>query len=92
LWDGKHPYHSVAMGAAAALALFLAPSPTTFVNGISSQSMWSSLHRRLLPHDNVWFGFDVNARRFAGVHRETGSTADAPAPEGTNPISTGAIK
>jgi hypothetical protein len=92
LWDGKHPGHSIAMAAAAAVALYLAPSPMAFVKGMSSHSMWASLHQRLLPRDNVWFGFDVNARRFAGVRLHGAATADSPAPEGANPISTGSIK
>jgi hypothetical protein len=92
LWDGRHPGHSLAMAAAAALALYVCPSPAAFVQGMSSQSMWASLHRRLLPRDNVWFGFDVNARRFAGIHHPGAVTVDAPAPEGTSPISTGSIK
>jgi hypothetical protein len=92
LWDGKHPYHSIAMGAAAAIAFVLAPSPSTFVDGMASRPMWTALQHRLLPHDNVWFGFDVNAYRFAGTRREAETIGNVPAPEGTSPISTGAIK
>ncbi len=38
-----------------ALAIFVAPSPTAFVDGMSSRPMWTALNQRLLPEGN-WFG------------------------------------
>jgi hypothetical protein len=35
----------------------LAPPLKTFVDGVTSRSLWSALQQRLLPQDN-WFGVD----------------------------------
>lgn len=53
--DRRHPAASLGMAAAAALALYFTPPTTTFVDGISSRSMWAGLQQRLLP-DGKWFG------------------------------------
>jgi hypothetical protein len=53
------------MAAALALALFLAPSPTVFVDGISSRNMWAGLNHRLLPAES-WFGLGPALSRIAG--------------------------
>ena len=55
LYDRRHPGASAAMAAAVALAVFLAPSPRPFVEGLASRDMWAGLNQRLLP-DNGWFG------------------------------------
>jgi hypothetical protein len=55
LFDRRYPYGSAAMAAALAAALWLAPSPTTFVDGLKSRDMWAGLNKRLLPQE-TWFG------------------------------------
>ncbi len=53
--DAKHPGRTAGMAVATGLALIASPSPTAFVEGISSQDMWAGLHQRFLPEDK-WFG------------------------------------
>jgi hypothetical protein len=55
LVDRRYPVASLGMAAALGLALYFAPSTQTFVDGISSRSMWAGLQQRLLP-DGRWFG------------------------------------
>jgi hypothetical protein len=55
LFDSRYPWASLAMTAATAAAIMLAPPTKMFVDGISSRSMWSGLEHRLLPSD-TWFG------------------------------------
>jgi hypothetical protein len=77
-FDRRHPYASAGMAAALALALWLAPSPSAFVAGISSHAMWAGLEGHILPKDR-WFG----------VVRIPGLVATAP--ETGEIITTGAI-
>lgn len=74
--DVQHPAATAAMVAATAFAAWLAPSPTTFMDGISSQSMWAGLQRRMLP-ESGWFGLP-------SVHH-------AAKPAGSPPVVTGSI-
>ena len=69
--DMRNPIGSAAMGAAALALLFLTPSISVFYEGITSKQMWSSLHQRLLPH-NQWFGVVLN-RDVASVPPPTGA-------------------
>jgi len=78
LFDRRHPYASGGMAAALALALWLAPSPSAFIAGISSHAMWAGLNGHMLPKDR-WFG----------VVRIPGMVAAAPPSE--NGLITGAI-
>jgi hypothetical protein len=78
LYDGRHPRASAAMAVAAALAIWLAPSPRAFVDGIASRDMWAGLNQRLLPSES-WFGIADVAKRVA-VPRTAAS-----------PITTGAL-
>lgn len=81
-YDSRHPYASASMAAALALALFLAPSPAAFVDGMSSRPMWTALNQRLLPARN-WFGLGSALSRFAGHQPAadiTTGTLPAPAP------------
>lgn len=64
LFDKRHLTASAAMAAATVAAAMVAPPTTTFVDGMSSKSMWSELQDRLLP-DGKWFGV-VDVRRLAG--------------------------
>lgn len=78
LFDRRYPYASAGMAAALALAVWLAPSPSTFLTGLASRDMWAELKSELLPKDK-WFGM-INAGQ---------AVADAPAP--ASGITTGAI-
>jgi hypothetical protein len=82
LIDSRHPRASAAMLAAVALTAWMAPSPQTFIEGLSSRDMWAGLNQRLLP-DESWFGiFDVRGHMAGPVELEpqsitTGSIPDA---------------
>jgi hypothetical protein len=69
LFDRRHVLASVGMLAATAAAIVLSPPTKTFVEGLSSRSMWSGLENRLLPTDK-WFGI-VETPHFAS--RKKGS-------------------
>lgn len=79
LWDRRYPMGTAGMSAALALALFLSPSPQTFLDGVSSRPMWTALNERLLPKES-WFGI-------VGVPGS--KLADTPAQQ--SGITTGAI-
>jgi hypothetical protein len=64
LYDRRYPYASTGMGVALALAIFLAPSPQMFVEGMSSRPMWTALNERLLPAES-WFGLGPVISRLA---------------------------
>jgi hypothetical protein len=53
--DRRHFYSSLAMAAATLGAIVISPPTNTFVDGLSSRSLWSGLEQRLLPPDK-WFG------------------------------------
>ncbi len=55
LVDTRNWTATTAMAAATALALYVAPSTQTFVDGMSSRNMWTGLQQRMLP-DGKWFG------------------------------------
>ena len=78
LVDRRYPYATAGMLGALALAIWLAPSPATFVTGLSSRDMWAGLNDRLLPKER-WFG----------LVKVPSLVADS-APE-TSPITTGTI-
>ena len=79
LFDYRKPGHSMAMAAATVAMFMLAPSTKTFVDGMASKPMWTSLHQRLLPKDR-WFGFDVPRKRHADAPQPAATgTAAAPA-------------
>ena len=78
--DPRYPAASAAMVVAAGLLLFLVPPTSTFVDGISSRSMWAGLHERMLPQ-HAWFG----------IIRERGRLAAAPAEPAAAPATTGSL-
>jgi hypothetical protein len=83
LGDSRHPTATTAMAAAAALLFLIVPSTRTFIDGISSRSMWAELHQRLLPEDR-WFGLFVERGRLAAAPVETApqTTGSLPAAPG----------
>jgi hypothetical protein len=64
LIDARKPMDSLAMAVATAALFMVAPPSKTFVDGISSRPMWTSLQQRLWPKDK-WFGIDMPMRRVA---------------------------
>jgi membrane-bound metal-dependent hydrolase YbcI (DUF457 family) len=92
LVDRNHWGHSGAMAAATVAAFMLTPSSSLFVKNISSQSMWSSLQKQMLPQRaNVWFGVELN--QIASRVGAFGSRVAAPAVpvSGVSGIATGSI-
>jgi LexA-binding, inner membrane-associated putative hydrolase len=57
LIDPRHPFATAAMVVATVIAFLLSPPLKSFVDGLTSRGMWSSLQHRLLPQDK-WFGLD----------------------------------
>ena len=55
LIDTRNWAATTAMAAATVLALYVAPSTQTFVDGMSSKNMWTGLQQRILP-EGKWFG------------------------------------
>jgi len=88
--DRKHWGHTSAMAAATVLAFLMTPSSSLFMQNLSSQSMWSSLQKQLLPaRGQPWFGIDVGDLA-ARVGLQT-RRAMLAAPTTTAPIATGSI-
>ena len=53
--DRRNVMASAAMACATAVAILLSPQTSTFVDGLSSRSMWTGLQQRMLPAGK-WFG------------------------------------
>ncbi|MBX9588254.1 MAG: metal-dependent hydrolase [Hyphomonadaceae bacterium] len=85
LFDYKHLGHSAAMATATVLVFLFTPPTKIFVDNITSRTLWTGLHQRLLPEDK-WFG------GMAWAHDSLPSgKADQTVPAGANPISTGSL-
>jgi membrane-bound metal-dependent hydrolase YbcI (DUF457 family) len=82
--DHRHPAASTAMVAALALVFWVTPPMTTFVDVISSRSLWTGLQHRLLPQDK-WFG------AMAVLNGGTRTSSPASAPADTGGITTGSV-
>jgi membrane-bound metal-dependent hydrolase YbcI (DUF457 family) len=92
LVDRNHWGHTGGMAAATVAAFLFTPPSSLFVKNISSQSMWSSLQKQLLPPaGKPWFGVDV-AGISAKAMQRSGNTAPAASPIATGAISTPAVK
>ena len=85
LFDYKHLGHSSALGIATVLVFLLTPPTKVFVENISSRTLWTGLHQRLLPQDK-WFGGMAWI-----IDNPPPKKADRIIPAGTNPISTGSL-
>lgn len=82
LVDTRNWKATTAMAAATAMALYVAPSPQTFVNGMSSKNMWTGLQQRMLPNGK-WFGVIDPAQIASSAKSEEGQdlvTGSIPAP------------
>ena len=93
VFDRRYPAASLAMTAAAAAAIYIAPPTKMFVDGVRTEGLWSGLHQRMLPKDK-WFGVIATHRSSAsqGASSEQGSvTTGSIAPAKiTEPTSTDA--
>lgn len=83
VFDRRYPAASLAMTAAAAAAIYIAPPTKMFVDGVRTEGLWSGLHQRMLPKDK-WFGVIATHRSSASQNASgeqgavtTGSIAPA---------------
>jgi membrane-bound metal-dependent hydrolase YbcI (DUF457 family) len=90
--DINNWHHSAAMAVMTVGLVLIAPSPTTFIEGMTSPTLWAGLKQKLLPQD-AWFGL-VDIQRGAIVAAPPivapAKTATAPAAP-TAPLTTGSI-
>lgn len=56
LIDRKHVADTLVIACAAILTFVFAPPSSAFVEGVTSQQVWSGIRQRLLPEDDKWFG------------------------------------
>ena len=91
IFDRRYPAASLAMTAAAAAAIYVAPPTKMFVDGVRTEGLWSGLHQRMLPKDK-WFGVIATHRSSASQGGEQGAvTTGSIAPAKiTQPASTAA--
>ena len=72
LIDRRYPWASLAMTAATAAAIMVAPPTKMFVDGVKSKNMWTGLQQRLLP-SQTWFGVIAAHRASAPPNSGTDS-------------------
>jgi membrane-bound metal-dependent hydrolase YbcI (DUF457 family) len=89
-FDRRHLGASVAMAGAVATVVMAAPRPDTFVEGLSSRSLWTGLEQRLLPAGK-WFGVIegphfANRKDKAGTGVVTGSISKQVGAETTDAL------
>ena len=87
LVDGKHWGDTALIAGLTAAVFMVTPSANVFVDGITSKTMWTSLHARLLPADQRWFGVALPGRAMTSPQ----SSSLAAAPVATTPITTGSL-
>jgi len=90
IFDSRHPAASLAMAAAAAGTIFLAPPANSFVKEVSSRALWAGLQQRMLP-DGKWFGLVGPLPRVARAPTATQAPAQPQSLPGTAEITTGSI-
>jgi LexA-binding, inner membrane-associated putative hydrolase len=96
LVDSKHWGDTALIGGLTALAFMVTPAANVFVDGITSKTMWTSLHARLLPTDQRWFGIALPGRMTTSPLNSSLASAPiavAPAASGpsTSAITTGSL-
>jgi hypothetical protein len=79
LFDRRYPWASLAMTAATAAAIMVSPPTKMFVDGVTTNGLWSGLQQRLLPKE-TWFGVIATNRTAATTDPglTTGSIATPP--------------
>jgi membrane-bound metal-dependent hydrolase YbcI (DUF457 family) len=86
LIDHRRLGHSAAMAVATAIVLYFTPPTGVFVRNITSPTLWTQLHQRLLPQEQ-WF------RGMAWLLNHPGGKSKVDVlPAGTSSISTGSIE
>jgi hypothetical protein len=90
LIDPRHPGATTAMAIATVIAFALAPPIETFLDGVTSRGLWSSLQRRLLPQDK-WFGVDWRRVAWPSDRPLPLSTQPAARPASVETLETGSI-
>jgi len=85
LFDHRRPSHSVAVAAATALMFLATPPAGSFLESITSRTLWVGLNQRLLPENNKWFS-GMAWLREAHPSRKTNTI-----PAGTSPMATGSL-
>ncbi len=55
LYDERNTGDTALVAVLTVIAFLLTPPSSTFINGITSQDLWSGLHQKLLPQEK-WFG------------------------------------
>jgi membrane-bound metal-dependent hydrolase YbcI (DUF457 family) len=93
LFDRKNMGDTAVVALAAVAAFVFTPPAKTFVEGITSRGLWSSLQQKLLPRDQTWFRVMTMAENSAPAGpamkvRADGSASPIQAPSG---ITTGSI-
>ena len=76
--DMRYKIASTAMLAAGALLLLIVPPMKTFVDGMSSRTMWAGMQQRLLPQ-HQWFALIRERGRLATAPVEAPATGSLPA-------------
>ena len=82
--DMRYKIATTAMLAAGAALLLIVPPMKTFVDGVSSRPMWTTLHDRLLPH-HQWFALIRERGRLAAAPDEPPTAGGAPDPPRREP-------
>lgn len=86
LFDYRHVGHSAVMAVATALMFLATPPAGSFLESITSRTLWVGLNQRLLPENNKWFSgmaWILDAR--PGPKTDT-------IPAGASPMATGSLK
>jgi membrane-bound metal-dependent hydrolase YbcI (DUF457 family) len=86
LFDYRRLGHSAALAAATALMFLATPPAGSFVESITSRTLWVELNQRLLPKNNKWFSGMV----WLLETRPRPKTDTIPA--GTSPMATGSLR
>jgi hypothetical protein len=94
LFDRKKLGDTAIVAVATVGAFMITPPAATFVEGMTSRDMWTSLHSKLLPRDQTWFRV-INLAEGANAIGRVGSRLRADgsvlAPAETSAITTGSI-
>lgn len=95
LIDMGKPGDSAFVAGIAVILFLLAPPSTSFVNGITSQQLWSGLQQRLLPRED-WFGLGITkgvlVGRIGGSIDADGHSETYTGTAGGSAVTTGSIE
>jgi LexA-binding, inner membrane-associated putative hydrolase len=86
LFDYRHLGHSGVLAVATVLVFLAAPPARSFLDSITSRTLWVELNQRLLPRNNQWFSGMAWL-----LEPRSGSKTDT-IPAGTSPVSTGSLQ